>query len=88
MDPLTQATLGAAAAQVSKPKRFVAATLVGAVGGALPDVDILIRSSSDPLLSLEYHRHFTHSLAFIPIGGAIAAALSIGKFINFFHLFF
>ena len=58
---------------MTKPKRFVAASLVGAVGGAMPDIDILIRSSSDPLLALEYHRHFTHSLAFIPIGGAMAA---------------
>ena len=74
MDPLSQATLGAAAAQVvARPKRFVAATLTGAIGGFLPDADVLIRSSTDPLLSLEYHRHFTHSLAFIPIGGAIAA---------------
>ena len=76
MDPLTQATLGAAAAQAAaRPKRFLAATLAGAAGGFLPDSDVLIRSSTDPLLSLEYHRHFTHSLAFIPIGGAITAFL-------------
>ncbi|MDP6934974.1 MAG: metal-dependent hydrolase, partial [Myxococcota bacterium] len=73
MDPLTQATLGAAAAQVSRPRRFVAASGAGAAGGFLPDADVLIRSSSDPLLFLEYHRHFTHSLAFIPIGGAVTA---------------
>jgi len=76
MDPLTQATLGAAAAQaVARPKRFLAATLAGAAGGFLPDSDVLIRSSTDPLLSLEYHRHFTHSLVFIPIGGMLTAAL-------------
>ncbi len=76
MDPLTQATLGAAAAQAAaRPKRFLAATLAGAAGGFLPDSDVLIRSSTDPLLSLEYHRHFTHSLAFIPIGGMLTAAL-------------
>jgi len=76
MDPLTQATLGAAAAQAAaRPKRFLAATLAGAAGGFLPDADVLIRSSTDPLLSLEYHRHFTHSLVFIPIGGMLTAAL-------------
>ena len=76
MDPLTQAALGAAAAQAAaKPKRFLSATLAGAAGGFLPDSDVLIRSSTDPLLSLEFHRHFTHSLAFIPIGGILTAAL-------------
>jgi inner membrane protein len=39
----------------------------------LPDADALIRSSEDPLLVLEYHRHFTHSLLFIPAGALIAA---------------
>lgn len=37
-----------------------------------PDLDIFIRSSSDSLLAIEYHRHFTHSLAFVPVGAAIA----------------
>jgi inner membrane protein len=40
-----------------------------------PDLDSLIRSSTDPLLSLEYHRQFTHSLIFIPIGSLICALM-------------
>lgn len=48
---------------------------MGALGGLLPDADVLIRSPSDPLLTLEYHRHFTHALAFVPVGGALTAAL-------------
>ena len=48
---------------------------IGALGGFLPDADVLIRSASDPLLHLEYHRHFTHALLFIPLGGLIAAAI-------------
>jgi hypothetical protein len=43
------------------------------VAALLPDADALVRSSADPLLYAEFHRHFTHSLAFIPVGGAIAA---------------
>jgi inner membrane protein len=39
----------------------------------LPDVDTLIRSGADPLLYAEFHRHFTHALAFIPVGGALAS---------------
>jgi inner membrane protein len=46
---------------------------MGALGGMAADLDVLIRSSSDPLLAILYHRHFTHSLAFIPIGGLIAS---------------
>ena len=38
-----------------------------------PDADILIRSAQDPLAAVEYHRHFTHSLAFIPVGALICA---------------
>jgi membrane-bound metal-dependent hydrolase YbcI (DUF457 family) len=73
LDPLTQGLLGAAAAQALFGRRLRRAWLIGAVGGVLPDADVLIRSPVDPLLAIEYHRQFTHSLAFIPVGGGIAA---------------
>jgi len=41
----------------------------------LADADVWIRSGSDPLLTLEYHRHFTHSLFFVPFGAAVAFLL-------------
>jgi inner membrane protein len=47
--------------------------MLGALGGLLPDADILIKSATDPLLAIEYHRHFTHSFAFIPAGGFLTA---------------
>ncbi len=76
MDFVTHAALGAAAAGSIAPARHLrAAALTGALAGALPDVDILITSSEDPLLNLEFHRHFTHSLVFVPVGAAIAAVL-------------
>ena len=72
MDPISQGALGATLSQtISQPKKLLAASLFGALGGMAPDLDVLIRSSTDPLLFLEYHRHFTHSLFFIPIGGLI-----------------
>ena len=46
--------------------------LAGAFGALLPDADRLIQSAADPLLHIEFHRHFTHALAFIPIGGIVA----------------
>ena len=74
MDPLSQAVTGAALTGIfSKNRPIRPALLLGAFGGMAADLDILIRSSADPLASLEYHRHFTHSLAFTPIGGLLVA---------------
>ncbi len=76
MDPVTQGALGAAAAlSIAAPRsplKWATAAWLGALGGMAPDLDILIRSSDDPLLAIEYHRHFTHSLSFIPIGGPLS----------------
>src|SRR5689334_9710027 len=77
MDPVTQGALGAAVslALLSKRVPLSSARLawVGALGGMAADLDVLIRSDTDPLLAVEFHRHFTHSLAFIPIGGLLAS---------------
>ena len=76
MDILTQSLLGATVAQsVARKVDVRLATLIGLVSGVIADADVLIRSSSDPLLSLEYHRHFTHSLFFIPFGALLAFLL-------------
>ena len=75
MDPVTQGVLGASVPQaISRKTHIVAASLCGALAGMAPDLDNLIRSSTDPLLQLEYHRQFTHSLIFIPVG-SLACAL-------------
>jgi inner membrane protein len=72
VDPLSHAALAASwAKSTAKPDKLVPVIVVGAVAGMAPDADILIRSSTDPLILLEYHRHFTHALAFVPIGAAI-----------------
>lgn len=72
MDPVTQIAAGAAvAAAFSRPSNLRMAVLVGGLAGGAPDLDVLIRSESDPLLALEYHRHFTHSLFFAPVLGAL-----------------
>ncbi len=76
MDPLTQATLGAAmAAAFSSKERIRLAVCVGAAAGAAPDLDIFIRSDADPLLALQYHRHFTHALLVAPVLGCIVGLL-------------
>lgn len=76
MDPVTQGALGAAWAQsAARGSKIAAATVAGCVSGLAPDLDVLIRSASDPLIAIEYHRHFTHALAFIPIGALFCALL-------------
>ena len=81
MDPLSQAVVGAGCAQALSNKRhFITATVLGLLAGMAADLDIFIRSNEDPMLFLEFHRQFTHSLLFIPIGGLLCAGL--------FHLLF
>jgi inner membrane protein len=74
MDLITQGVLGAALAQTAaRPTETRLATGVGFAAGLLADADALIYSSTDSLLAIEYHRHFTHSIFFIPFGALIAA---------------
>ncbi len=77
MDPVTQGVLGASLPQAltGKKRSIAIAGLFGVAGGMAPDLDVLIRSTTDPLLFLEYHRQFTHSLFFIPFGGVIVGLL-------------
>jgi len=87
MDPISQGTVGAVFAQSTANKNNIAK--IGAIGflaGVAPDLDVLIRSSTDPVLFLEYHRQFTHSLFFIPLGALIVSALVfplVKKTLNF-----
>ena len=69
MDPISQGVVGAAFAQTAA-RRTQLATVAwyGGLGGLAPDLDVLFQSPSDPLVFLEYHRQFTHSLVFIPVG--------------------
>jgi inner membrane protein len=72
MDPISQGAVGVAFAQsTANKKNFLSISLIGLLAGLAPDVDVLIRSSSDPILFLEYHRQFSHSLFFIPFGALI-----------------
>lgn len=78
MDPLTHALVGAVTTRAAVADRrdttLRARTLLlaGAIGAMLPDIDRVIQSTADPLLHIEFHRHFTHALALIPIGGLVA----------------
>lgn len=74
MDPLTHALAGATLAWAATGRQLGRRSLaIGAAAALLPDVDVLIRSAADPLLAIEHHRGFTHSLLFVPVGGMLAA---------------
>lgn len=78
MDPISQGIVGTVAVQqaaklLSNKRQLVAASGLGFLSAMAPDLDVLIRSNDDPMLFLEYHRQFTHSLVFIPVGGLLCA---------------
>lgn len=76
MDPVTHGLIGASASlSFADKQKMKFAALLGAAGAMLPDLDILIDSASNPLLQLEFHRQFSHSFFFIPIGALIVAGL-------------
>ena len=76
MDPLSQGTVGAAFAQsIANKNNIIKIGIIGFLAGLAPDLDVLIRSENDPILFLEYHRQFSHSLFFIPFGSLIVALL-------------
>ena len=86
MDILTHGLLGGTLTQsCSRKGEARAATTTGFLAALLADADSLIQSSSDPLLTLEYHRQFTHSLIFIPIGALLVALILWPAFKAFGH---
>ena len=77
MDPISQGVVGATLSGSLSSKEYIRpAILIGFISALLADLDVLIRSSTDPILVLEYHRHFSHSLAFVPIGALLGTILS------------
>lgn len=76
MDPVTHGLIGATATQSLADRDTLRwAALVGFGSALIPDLDVLLGSSADPLLNLEMHRQFTHSLFFAPIGALLATAV-------------
>ncbi len=71
MDSLTQAALGAAIGQTFAPRLGRKATWWGALGGLVPDFDILSVPLTGPWGELVWHRGPTHSLWFGPVVGTL-----------------
>lgn len=74
MDSISQAVWGALSAEAAptgKSKLRIKPWFIGLIGGTLPDLDSFFSSSSDPLFATLMHRHFTHSILFIPLGALL-----------------
>ncbi|MGV8712304.1 MAG: metal-dependent hydrolase [Nitrosomonas sp.] len=91
MDLLTQGLLGTAMAQSGARQQDVRlAAGIGFFAGIAADMDILIQSENDPLLNIEFHRHFTHSLFFVPLGALLVALVLwpfFRKYLPFLRLY-
>lgn len=64
MDSITQIALGSAVAVAARPKLGRQAVLLGAIGGTIADLDVLVRPFTDEIGFMGIHRGFTHSLIF------------------------
>lgn len=70
MDPITHAALGAACSQATLGRyNKNIPWIVGALAAMAPDLDVLIRFKNNPMSTELWHRYFTHSFLFIPLGG-------------------
>ena len=81
MDSLTQITLGAAVGEVVLGKKIGnRALLWGAVGGTIPDLDVIGNFFMSEVDSLAFHRGISHSIFF-----AVIASIIIGWIIKNFY---
>jgi inner membrane protein len=72
MDTLTQIALGATIGQAVGARRLGRlAAAAGAVGGLVPDLDVLVVPMLGPLAEWQHHRGITHSLFFGPLLGPL-----------------
>ena len=78
MDSLTQIVLGAAAGEVVLGKKIGnRAMLWGAIGGTIPDMDVLGKFFLSSIDNLAFHRGITHSIFF-----SVVAAILFGWLIH------
>lgn len=77
MDSLTQIVLGAACGEVVAGKKLGnRAMLWGAVGGTIPDLDVLAVFFTDEIASTSFHRGFMHSFLFAALAPWVFAWLT------------
>ena len=78
MDSLTQIVLGASVGEAVLGKKIGnKALLYGAIGGTIPDLDVVFNFFTDTITAIELHRGFSHSILF-----ALCMAPILGWLVN------
>lgn len=76
MDSLTQIILGASVGKLAGGRKLGnKAALWGAIGGTIPDLDVLLGLIYDPVSYLMIHRGFSHSIFFAPLTAPLFALI-------------
>jgi inner membrane protein len=89
MDSLTQIVLGAAVAEASLGKKIGNRAMVwGAIGGTLPDMDVLANFFMTPIDALAFHRGPTHSALYLIITSFILGWLVHTMYSKPYHKWF
>ena len=78
MDSLTQIVLGAAVGEVALGRKIGNRAMIwGAIGGTIPDLDVLANPFLDDIDALAFHRAITHSIFF-----SVTAPLIFGGLVH------
>ncbi len=89
MDSLTQITLGAAVGEIVLGKKVGnRAILWGAVGGTIPDLDVVTGAFLSPIQELAAHRGFSHSIVFAVLGAFLFGWLIHKTYQSSYHRYF
>jgi inner membrane protein len=82
MDNVTHAALGLSVGLVVARRggSLPAAAVAALLAAEAPDLDVFIRNGDDPLTAFRWHRHFTHSFAFMPLWALLSAWLTSALF--------
>ncbi len=76
MDSLTQAALGAAVGEAVLGKKIGrSGTILGVIGGTIPDLDVFLTFFYNELEKISVHRGYSHSILFCLLGAFLFAWL-------------
>lgn len=89
MDSLTQITLGAAVGEIVLGKKIGNRALIwGAVGGTIPDLDVIAGAFTTEIQELAYHRGFSHSILFSILGAFLFGCIVDHIYKSAYHRYF
>lgn len=86
MDSLTQIVLGAAVGEIALGRKIGNRAMIwGAIGGTIPDLDVLANPFLDDIEALAFHRGITHSIFFSLTASILFGGLVHRLYASKFH---